>query len=128
MFPSLPALPVLHLRWHPPQTTSCALHTTCSAFTPRVVRRAVQIDSSQVRDLSPLSTLPRLRKLALTKLNLEGGGEVDVSPLAKVATLQEITFRGEHCKPSEPALADSGPRLAMWWSARTKLYGRVQGA
>ena len=89
----------------------------------------VQIDSSQVRDLSPLSTLPRLRKLALTKLNLEGGGEVDVSPLAKVATLQEITFRGEHCKPNEPALACSGRRLAMWWwSARTKLYGRVQGA
>lgn len=34
------------------------------------------------------------KKLSITNLNLEGGGEVDLSPLTTVATLEEVCFKG----------------------------------
>jgi hypothetical protein len=34
------------------------------------------------------------KKLTITNLNLEGGGEVDLSPLGEVATLEEVSFKG----------------------------------
>ena len=54
----------------------------------------VIIEASQVRDLSPLATLPSLRVLHLIDLNLEGGGDVDVSCLAGSTTLTEVSFKG----------------------------------
>ena len=46
------------------------------------------------RDLGPLATLRSLKKLTLTNLNLTGGGEVDLSPLADATTLEEVDFTG----------------------------------
>jgi hypothetical protein len=54
----------------------------------------LSVDASQVRDLAPLATLPSLRKLTLTNLNLEGGGEIDLSPLQRVTTLEVACFKG----------------------------------
>ena len=34
------------------------------------------------------------KKLSITNLNLEGGGEIDLSPLSTVATLEEVCFKG----------------------------------
>ena len=52
------------------------------------------VDGAQVRDLSPLATLPSLRKLAITNMDLRGGGEVDLTVLSRVSTLEEVSFRG----------------------------------
>ena len=52
------------------------------------------VDGAQVRDLSPLATLPSLRKLAITNMDLRGGGEVDLTVLGRMSTLEEVSFKG----------------------------------
>jgi Leucine-rich repeat (LRR) protein len=65
----------------------------------------LSVDASQVRDLGPLATLPSLRKLVLTNLNLEGGGEIDLSPLQRITTLEEACFSGSSAVANVAPLA-----------------------
>jgi len=72
----------------------------------------VSIDGAQVRDLSPLATLPSLRKLAITNMDLRGGGEVDLEVLRTVSTLEEVSFVGSSAVSTISPLAGiSGLRL-----------------
>jgi Leucine-rich repeat (LRR) protein len=54
----------------------------------------VGVHQSQVRVLVPLATLPSLASLRLTSLNLEGGGDIDISCLAASTTLTTLDFTG----------------------------------
>ena len=63
----------------------------------------VSISKPDIRDFEALTTLPAIRKLTLTGLVMPGGGEIDVSPLARITTLEEINFTGS------PAIANVAP-------------------
>lgn len=57
----------------------------------------------KIRDFDQLATLPSLTALTITALALDGGGEVDVTPLVAITTLQSIDFT------DSPAVANVAP-------------------
>ena len=61
------------------------------------------LSGPKIRDFDQLATLPSLRTLTVTNLALDGGGEVDVTPLVAITTLQSIDFT------NSPAVANVAP-------------------
>lgn len=64
----------------------------------------LSVDKCQIRDLSPLATLPALRVLSITNLDLGGGGEIDLTPLSGIATLEEVCFKASSAVANIAAL------------------------
>jgi hypothetical protein len=54
----------------------------------------LELDNPDIREIKQLATLPSLKVLCLKNLSLEGGGHIDLSPLAGVTTLEELDFSG----------------------------------
>ena len=57
----------------------------------------------KIKDLVVLASLSNLKHLAITELTLDGGGEIDVTPLASLTTLETINFQ------DSPAVANVAP-------------------
>ena len=54
----------------------------------------LELDGPKIREIKRLATLPSLKVLRLKNLALEGGGHIDLLPLAGVTTLEELDFSG----------------------------------
>ena len=85
---------------HGPQITSLDF------LVDLAVLENVAVEGAQVRDLAPLATLPALRILAITKMDLQGGGEVDLEVLKGVQTLVEVSLCGSSAFSSISPLAN----------------------
>ena len=65
--------------------------------------QSLTLHGPKIRDFDQLATLPSLTLLMITALALDGGGEVDVTPLVAITTLQSIDFT------DSPAVANVAP-------------------
>eukprot|EP01043_Picozoa_sp_COSAG02_P046178 COSAG02_NODE_4296_length_5538_cov_5.914690_3_plen_436_part_00 len=66
---------------------------------------SLEINMPKIKDLGPLATLPNMKRLIITGLTLEGGGEIDVTPLAAITTLEEINFKNSPAVANVASLA-----------------------
>ena len=75
------------------------------------------LNGPKIRDFDQLATLPSLSKLTVTNLALDGGGEVDVTPLVAITTLESIDFT------NSPAVANVAPLAKIQALKRLNVTG-----
>jgi hypothetical protein len=65
----------------------------------------LELRKPKIKDFAQLATLPRLKTLIVSELAIYGGGEIDVTPLATLTTLESIDFNNSPAVANVASLA-----------------------